>query len=362
MIARVLQVMTALAMLAVPVSAAAPAPAAGYVVEDYMRGAWLFYKSQFVHDGRIVDDANGGVSHSEGQGYGMLLAVAADDQATFTDIWDWTQDNLIRPRNHDKLGLAAWKWDPAATPHVADMNNATDGDLVIAWALLRAYKRWGDVDYFDDARVIAAAIATDAVESNGTNTILLPGASGFDGDDIADGPVVNLSYWVFPAIADLAVFKDIFPSRALLTTGLSLLKASQFGPAKLPADWISLAGDTPAPAAKYPQTFGYDAIRIPLYLAWMQSDDEHRLDPYLQLWTGRQPQVGVIDLATGKQSAPMDDGGYRAIADLVQCSANLHPAELPGQNFTLTHYYPSTLDMLSLLAMVERYPQCLAAS
>ena len=337
-------------------------PSADYITEDYMGGAWLFYKSQFVHDGRVVDDANGNVSHSEGQGYGMLLAVAANDQRTFEQSWEWTLENLIRPRNHDKVGLAAWRWDPSASPHVADMNNATDGDLLIAWALLRAYKRWGNIDDFDHAKAIAAAIATSAVESAGTSTILLPGENGFDSDDVDDGPVVNLSYWVFPDIAELEVFKDIFPSKALIATGMSLLRKAAVGPSKLPSDWTSLAGDNPVPADKYPQTFGYNAIRIPLYLAWYAGTDRHLLDPYLQLWDGERPQVGVIDLQSGKQSAPMNDAGYLAVADLVLCSADRHPADLPGKNFTLTHYYPSTLDMLSLLAMVERYPQCLAAS
>ena len=32
-------------------------------------------------------------------------------------------------------GLAAWRWDPAATPRVTDINNATDGDILIAYAL-----------------------------------------------------------------------------------------------------------------------------------------------------------------------------------------------------------------------------------
>ena len=37
---------------------------------------WAAYRDRFVlADGRVVDDGNGGISHSEGQGYGLLLAV-----------------------------------------------------------------------------------------------------------------------------------------------------------------------------------------------------------------------------------------------------------------------------------------------
>jgi len=36
-----------------------------------------------------------GISHSEGQGYGMLLAVAADDRPTFDLLWGWTRAQLM---------------------------------------------------------------------------------------------------------------------------------------------------------------------------------------------------------------------------------------------------------------------------
>jgi hypothetical protein len=49
--------------------------------------AWRSYKRRFLSDqGRVIDTANGGISHSEGQGYGMLLAVAASDHETFDAI------------------------------------------------------------------------------------------------------------------------------------------------------------------------------------------------------------------------------------------------------------------------------------
>ncbi len=43
--------------------------------------AWAAYREKFLApDGRIVDTGNGDISHSEGQGYGLLLSVAADDR------------------------------------------------------------------------------------------------------------------------------------------------------------------------------------------------------------------------------------------------------------------------------------------
>ena len=69
--------------------------------------AWRAYKTRFVTEsGRIVDTANSGISHSEGQGYGMLLAVAANDRVAFDTIWGWTRANLMGARRRaDRLAL-----------------------------------------------------------------------------------------------------------------------------------------------------------------------------------------------------------------------------------------------------------------
>jgi endo-1,4-beta-D-glucanase Y len=45
---------------------------------------WSSYKESFVtEDGRVVDTANNGISHSESQGYGLILAVLAGRPAGF---------------------------------------------------------------------------------------------------------------------------------------------------------------------------------------------------------------------------------------------------------------------------------------
>ena len=99
----------------------------------YDGAAWRRYAERFLlPEGRIVDTGNKGISHSEGQGYGMLLAVAGGDRAAFDRLWGWTQRVLMVRGD----GLAAWRWTPDGG--VADRNNASDGDMLIAWALLRA--------------------------------------------------------------------------------------------------------------------------------------------------------------------------------------------------------------------------------
>ncbi len=355
-------VMTALTLASGPVAvpAAVAAPAANTIStepSDYLIGAWALYRSRFVTpEGRVVDDDNGSISHSESQGYGMVLAVAADDREGFDLIWRWTDQELfIRPD-----GLAAWKWDPAATPRVGDTNNATDGDMLIAWALLRAAERWHLPDLRLRARTITDAMVEHAIAEHKGRRILMPAVSGFGAGDQPDGPVVNLSYWVFPAIAELATISPALAAADLERSGLHLAREARFGRSELPTDWIALAGGEPAPARSFPPTFSYNAIRVPLYLAWRGNEDPRLLQPYLDRWTGEGPGVPdtvdvVNDLTVDRLSAP----GYLAISDLVACALHGTPARERTRNFAPTTYYPSTLHLLSLMALAERYPRCL---
>jgi endoglucanase len=340
-----------------PALATQPAGQNQFVPQDYVVGAWWLYKSEFLDNGRIVDRANGNISHSEGQGYGMLLAVAADDRDTFETIWNWTHKELhVRGDN-----LAAWKWDPNANPHVSDQNNATDGDLLIAWALMRAGKRWKAPNYTDAARAIAGAIGRKAViDAGATGKVLLPAASGFSAGEQPDGPVVNLSYWIFPAIRDLGAINPDFPSEALIASGTTLIKTARFGSSQLPSDWISLKGEQPEPAQKFAKNFGYEAVRIPLYAAWYSPEQARLLDKVYDRWKiGGVNAVQVVELATAAPLVAMPDPGYQAVSDLLSCSLGKTTGLNAIGDFQPTDYYPSTLHLISLVAVSERYPQCL---
>jgi endo-1,4-beta-D-glucanase Y len=213
-------------------------------------------------DGRIVDDANNNISHSEGQGYGLLLAVLALDRPTFTKIWSFTKtQQLLRDD-----GLVAWRWDPAASPHVGDANNASDGDILIAYALALAGESWTSPELTAAAQDLARAIGRVLVKRVDDRTVLMPAAKGFGPGERPDGPVVNLSYWIFEALPVLAKLAPDTDWSALADSGRDLVLASRFGPDRLPANWISIHAAAPAPALGFDPLFGYDAIRIPLYL------------------------------------------------------------------------------------------------
>ncbi|WP_334319439.1 glycosyl hydrolase family 8, partial [Termitidicoccus mucosus] len=159
---------------------------------------------------------------------------------------------------------------------------------------------------------------------------LLPGRDGFVSPE---GITVNLSYYVWPALADFAA-ADTRPSgqspwRQLLDDGLTLLSLARFGPHSLPANWILLDdGPAPRPAPGHPAAFGYDAVRIPLYLAWYQPRHP-ALSPVLGHWAGpewRNRPVSEITL----ESPPPPPSSLPADASAPPASAMAaHPAS-PG--------------------------------
>ena len=319
-------------------------------------GVWEAYKAHFLAaDGRIVDDGNMGISHSEGQGYGMLLATFASDRAAFEKIWAFASRQLYVRKD----GLASWKWVPDAAPHVPDPNNATDGDLLIAWALVEAGTRWNDSTFTQSGRQIALAIGRNAVGSSSFGPILRPGAEGFGVLDSDDGPVINLSYWVFPAFEAL---RKVVPEVNWLefrASGLALLNASRTGPAQLPPDWTSLRQIKPQPAQKFPPVFGYNAIRIPLYLAWAGLVDGGRLAAFAASWHDPASAPSLIDLPSGKPAEPFGGQGYAAIAALTQCAVSGQPFPPGLRDVKPDKYYPTTLQMLSLVIAYQRFSKCL---
>lgn len=319
---------------------------------------WQLYKARFITDqGRVVDTGNKLISHSEGQGYAMLLSVAANDRPTFDRVWGWTRANLMVRDDQ----LLAWRWEPNRRPAVSDMNNASDGDILVAWALAEAGEFWNDMSYRASGRRIAVELARKLVMfKTKLGAILLPAVAGFHADDRPDGPVINLSYYVFPAFSRLKLVAPEVDWAGLTQTGLDILDLTRVKEDALPADWLSLKNGLARPADGFPPQFSYNAVRAPLYLAWAGLGEREQYAPFLSLVKRTKGALAIVDVAKGADVGGFGDSGIGAIGALTACV--VENSKAPPQLLSADaadNYYPATMRLLALIAMQMRYGACL---
>ncbi|HZL19399.1 MAG TPA: glycosyl hydrolase family 8 [Polyangia bacterium] len=234
---------------------------------------------------------------SEGIGYGMLLAVYANDQNTFDQLWQYEQQF---PDNH---GLMNWYISADGTMALGT-GAATDGDEDMAFALVMADQRWGgqgslSQSYLASAKTLIGLIWQYEVDPN-HGYVLTSG-------DQSDGSVINISYF---APAYYRAFgrvtgqtsnwnKVIDESYTVISNTLNAQNGNtQNG--LVPA-WSTPAGVpmTP-PGTSMPLYHQLDSCRTPFRLGedycW---NAEPRALAYLQKITGFYSGVGAANLVDG---------------------------------------------------------------
>ena len=307
---------------------------------------WEKYKLWYLADGgRVIDNANQRISHSEGQGYAMLMAVFFDDRETFIRLWDWTRQNLTVP----ETVLLAWKWQPRP-PHTPDKNNATDGDILIAWALLRASKRWDNSGYLNDSTKIIRHIAETQVRIVDGDTIILPGNHGFE---TPESTIVNPSYWIFPAFKEFTIYNEVW--NKLIMSGHSILDKNQYGKPLLPSDWLEFSNGEWKPARKFETIFGYSNYRIPLYLSW--AGQKHPINKKYLKWLSDE-DTAWVDIKSGRKASYRAPVGAYAISELVRSTlykSSNAPKKGIKKQVRGENYYSDSLTLLSHIAYQERF-------
>ncbi|WP_160122384.1 glycosyl hydrolase family 8 [Rhodovarius lipocyclicus] len=337
-----------------------PAPAlamgrGGPLEPRAVHGHWAAFRTRFLSpEGRIIDTANGNISHSEGQAWGMLLATRLDDRASFDLMLQWTRRHLgIRGD-----GLLAWRFRPGPGPGggvVDDLNNATDADLYFAWALLEAQRRWPDGAYATLARQVTGAILGQLVRQVGGRTVLLPGAWGFEQ---RAGVVLNPSYYVFPALKALA---ELMPNPAwqpLIGQGRQLMQESRFGRWGLPADWVVMPGQggAIAPEPGRGDRFGYDALRVLLNSIWAGGTEAALLDGAARFWSDpAHPYVPAWTVFSTGAISPYPAGeGVSAVSALVMAARSGWGVDRAlGDMNRAQHYYDGALLLLAREAWAD---------
>jgi endo-1,4-beta-D-glucanase Y len=260
------------------------------VVSDGARGFLRVIRPN--SSGAQVDSSN-----SEGIGYGMLLAVYANDQSTFDNLWKYEQLFL------DNHGLMNW-YISSDGNSVLGTGAATDGDEDMAFALLMADKRWGgqgslSTTYLAAAKTQIGLLWQYEVDPN-HGYVLTSG-------DQSDGSVINISYFApayyreFGQATNAAANwkKVIDECYTVISATLNAANGNQSN-GLVPA-WSTPAGVpmTP-PGTSMPLYHQLDSCRTPFRLGedycW---NAEPRALTYLQKLTGFYASVGVANMVDG---------------------------------------------------------------
>ncbi len=218
------------------------------------------FLEEWVEDGRVVRHDEGGDTVSEGQAYGLLAAVIADDEGAFDEIWDWTTTELIRSD-----GLMAWRWDDGA---VVDDEPASDADLDAARALVLAGDRFGRDDLREEGVELAAVIADRLTVETDRGRILLPGLWAADREPYAYNP----SY-ASPVAFEVLGAATGDPRWAELQAGSAAVTSEILNATDLPPDWAQVHADgliepMPGPLGEGdPVQYAFDAPRLMLRYA-----------------------------------------------------------------------------------------------
>jgi endoglucanase len=342
-------------------AATALLPTVGRAEHDHpLRKAFEAWKAlHLAADGRVVDALQQGSSHSESQCYGLLLAATVGDAAAFDLIDDWTMRNLAVRDDR----LLAWRWLPDQSPNVPDSNNASDGDLFHAWALVRAATTLDRPALVDRAAGIAQDLAAACIlpHPNGTGSVIfLPAASGFRrGEQV----IVNPSYAMPLAMREIATATgNQLYARAADDSEALMASLSASG---LIPDWLAVGPTGMAPAEGFSFNNGYEALRVAPFLVWSGRANHSAVaiqaDAYRRAAendaSGAIPTI--MDRTTGEVFERSPDPGYLAIATLLSCARDPNdPVGLP-RFVAAQPYYPATLHLFCLLALIETAPQCL---
>lgn len=310
---------------------------------------WKGYKDSHIQsDGRIIDQHDGNITHSEGIGYAMFFAVSMNDLKTYTLLEEWLENNL--PQNSS--GLYPWKWgnDGHGNWKVLDTNNATDGDLWIAFARLKASKKFNRMDQQTKALAHIKAIETSLIIQRDEKLFLLPGEIGFIHDDLI---ILNPSYYIPFIFEAFAKASGNEQWQKLIDGGMEIL-SKRFSHYQIHPDWIKYHSSKYTLLPEKP-IFSYDAVRIPLFWSiWYElHPNQETLDklegyksllilPYSPIW---------INLSESTMSLFPDQSGamYRSFHFLSIISRFPITKELKGRDENYITYYGDSIALFGAI-------------
>lgn len=238
---------------------------------------WQAYAARFVQeDGRMLESSvEANHSTSEGQSYGMLFALVANDPKRFESLWKWTAANMAGSDLNARL--PGWLWGQGKDEQwqLQDANSASDADLWLAYSLLEAARVWQRPDYREDAlRLLGNIESKLIVNLPGLGKMVLPGPEGFVQPDHLWR--LNPSYLPLPLLRRLAKEDPKGPWKEVAANTVKMVKATS--PEGYVPDWVGYRATAPDKGLFVVDPIkgdlgSYDAIRVYLWAGMTPKSD-----------------------------------------------------------------------------------------
>jgi oligosaccharide reducing-end xylanase len=323
---------------------------------------------------------------SEGQSYGMMIAVQMDMQTEFNKLWKFAQEEMQFNTNDAWNNYFRWQGQVTASANNITVNfgqngPAPDGDEYFAAALYLADRRWGSaggVNYEQEADAITSSMLHNAGTQGGRTAIIDP-----QSNMVVFFPQGNSAMFSDPSY-HLPAFYEIFAQdgaaadsarwRQIAQTSRQFFVSSANGTTGLHPDYANFNGtpNTGGGGQTHDQ-FRYDAWRVIMNMTidyvWGSADArlKTQVEKYHQFFGSRLGQDNVrnaLYLLNGNVAGD-DSGSSTALTATLASGALISGAANRmefvdnlwnvGQQSGTYRYYQESVYLLGLLATSGRF-------
>ncbi len=286
-----------------------------------------------------VSDVKNRDVRTEGQSYGMMIAVQLDKPEMFNRIWRWSKHFMMHKEGPSK-GLFAWHCRTDGTKMAS--GSASDGELYFVTTLLLASNRWGndgEMNYLQEAQnLLNDLFSKDG--SNGVTNII-----NMEHKLINFCPDTRSNEWTDPSY-HLPSFMEIWAEyaqdgrsdfyRECAEASRQFLHKACDEKTGINPDQSQFDG-TPLRGSE----FHYDSWRVPMNIAidyaWYCKDKEWKKE-YADKFQSTMAGYGIdkfpdqFALNGGAPSYIMGAGGYRALRHSIGLVATTATASIMTDN------------------------------
>jgi oligosaccharide reducing-end xylanase len=192
----------------------------------------VYYKGPGADESYVEDIANNDV-RTEGQSYGMMIAVQLDHQEEFDRLWTFVKNHMLSGKQ-----IA---WHTSTSGSKLATGGAPDGDEYFAAALVFAAKRWGDTsgkyNYTTEAKTVLDIIRTQDFNDKAKLVQFVVGSGNTDGSYVLPAFYQtwacfdrdNAAFWSDAVTAARAFFKAAADSNGVIGDQSSFTGQTQKG-------------------------------------------------------------------------------------------------------------------------------------